>query len=252
MERSDEFEGRIALITGGGSGIGAACAAMASARGARVVVADCDARAAADVAQRHRGLGVALDVTDADGVSALFARLQEERSLPDLLVNSAGIREFAHPLDIGAADWMRVLNVNLTGTFLVAQAFARSLASRKRGGAIVNVASTSGLVAAENRAAYVSSKHGVVGLTKQLSLDLAPLGIRVNAVAPGVIRTPMTEAYFGDPEMVERLRRAYPLGRAGEPDEVAEVILFLGSERARYVTGAIVPVDGGYTAGRRK
>ena len=114
------------------------------------------------------------------------------------------------------------------------------------------MAPTSGLLAAEQRAAYVASKHGVVGLTWQLSLELAPVGIRVNAVAPGVVRTPMTARYFDDPAMLERLRNAYPLGRAAEAEEVAEVILFLASDRARYVTGAVVPVDGGYTAGRRR
>ncbi len=123
---------------------------------------------------------------------------------------------------------------------------------RGAGGAIVNIASTSGLLASENRAAYVASKHGVVGLTKQLALDLGPLGIRVNAVAPGVVRTPMTEAYFEDPVAVEKLNSVYPLGRPAEPEEVAEAVVFLASDAARYVTGAILPVDGGYTAGRRK
>ena len=178
--------------------------------------------------------------------------LEAEGWGPDVLVNSAGMREFADPLEITEADWARVLTVNLSGTFHVAQGVARRLKTAGKTGAIVNVASTSGLVASENRAAYVSAKHGVVGLTKQLALDLGPVGIRVNAVAPGVIRTPMTELYFSDPDMIERLRRAYPLGRAGAPEEVAEVIAFLASERARYVTGTVVPVDGGYTAGRRK
>jgi meso-butanediol dehydrogenase/(S,S)-butanediol dehydrogenase/diacetyl reductase len=241
------LENRTALITGGASGIGAASAALMSARGARVVVADLGEGAPPEGGRAER-----LDVTDAEAVTDLLDRLAAEGWLPDILVNSAGMREFADPLEIAEADWLRILNVNLNGTFNVAQGVARRLRDTGRSGAIVNVASTSGLLASEGRAAYVSAKHGVVGLTKQLSLDLGPLGIRVNAVAPGVIRTPMTEMYFSDPDMSDRLRRAYPLGRAGAPEEVAEVIAFLASDLARYVTGAVVPVDGGYTAGRRK
>ncbi|WP_040545660.1 SDR family NAD(P)-dependent oxidoreductase [Salipiger bermudensis] len=246
------FSGRTALVTGGASGIGAASAALLASKGARVILADLDGDAARAVAAQLGGRGEALDVTDAAAVDALLSVLEAEAWGPDVLVNSAGMREFADPLEITEADWARVLTVNLSGTFHVAQGVARRLKTAGKTGAIVNVASTSGLVASENRAAYVSAKHGVVGLTKQLALDLGPVGIRVNAVAPGVIRTPMTELYFSDPDMIDRLRRAYPLGRAGAPEEVAEVIAFLASERARYVTGTVVPVDGGYTAGRRK
>ena len=252
MTEPQDFTGRTALVTGGGSGIGAACVAMLARRGARVIVADRNAEAAAAVAQAHGARAEPLDVTDAAAVTDLLTRLGADGWQPDVLVNSAGVREFADPLAISPADWAHVLSINLTGTFLVAQAVARGLRDRNKAGAIVNVASTSGLLAAEQRAAYVASKHGVVGLTRQLSLDLGPVGIRVNAVAPGVVRTPMTTPYFDDPAMLERLRNAYPLGRAADAEEVAEVILFLASDRARYVTGAVVPVDGGYTAGRRK
>ena len=249
MSDSLDFDGRTALVTGGGSGIGAACVSMLSKRGANVIVAD---RNVSGLSPGERTRIEALDVSNTGGVTALFERLADERIVPDVLVNSAGIREYNDPLELSVADWAQVLAVNLTGTFLVAQAFARQLRARKRAGSIVNVASTSGIFASEHRAAYVSSKHGVVGLTRQLSLDLAPMGIRVNAVAPGVVRTPMTELYFGDPDMVQRLHAAYPLGRVAEPEDVAEVIVFLASNRARHVTGVVVPVDGGYTAGRRK
>ncbi len=252
MTEPQDFTGRTALVTGGGSGIGAACVAMLARRGARVIVADRNAEAAAAVAQAHGARTEVLDVTEAVAVTDLLTKLVASEWQPDVLVNSAGMREFADPLAISPADWGRVLAINLTGTFLVAQTVARALRDRNRAGAIVNVASTSGLIASEQRAAYVASKHGVVGLTRQLALDLGSSGIRVNAVAPGVVRTPMTALYFDDPAMLERLRNAYPLGRAAEAEEVAEVILFLASDRARYVTGAVVPVDGGYTAGRRK
>lgn len=250
-----DFNGRVALITGGGSGIGATAARGFSARGARVVVADLNATAAARVAGEigpgARGEG--LDVTDPASVQALFARLAADGIVPDVLVNCAGIREIVHPLDLSFEEWNRILAVNVTGSFLVAQAFARELRDLGRRGAIVNLGSTSGILATESRAAYVTSKHAVAGLTKQLSLDLGPLGIRVNAVAPGVTRTPLTEnVFFDDPDFSRKLAHLYPLGRAGEPEDVAAAILFLASDAADYITGTILPVDGGYTAGRKK
>lgn len=247
------FAGKRVLITGGGSGIGAACAQLLASRGAAVVVTDRDADAAVAVARDLGGhaLAQALDVSNADAVGALFDHLAGQGALPDILVNSAGIREIRDPLDLTAEEWQRVQTVNLSGSFYCCQAFARQLRDAGRPGAIVNVASTSSILAAPSRTSYVASKHGVVGLTKQLAMDLGPLGIRVNAVAPGVVRTPLTEDYFHDPERVARLKAAYPLGRAALPEDVAEVILFLASDAARFVTGAVVPVDGGYTAGKR-
>jgi len=191
-------------------------------------------------------------VTDADAIAALVRRTAEEGLVPDVLVNCAGMREFADPLEITAQHWQKLLSVNLSGTFYITQAVARLWRDLARGGAIVNTASTSGVFASEQRVTYVSSKHGVVGMTRQLALDLGPLGIRINAVAPGVVRTPMTEDYFRNPDVAEQIRSVYPLGRVAEPEDVAEVILFLASDRARHVTGAVIPVDAGYTAGRRK
>jgi meso-butanediol dehydrogenase / (S,S)-butanediol dehydrogenase / diacetyl reductase len=184
MAEPQDFTGRTALVTGGGSGIGAACVAMLACRGERGIAADRDAEAAA-VARAHGARAEALDVADAAAVTDLLTRLETDEWQPDVLVNSAGVREFADPLAISPADWGRVLSINLTGTFLVAQTVARALRDRNRAGAIVNVASTSGLLASEQRAAYMASKHGVVGLTRQLALDLGSSGIRVNAVAPG-------------------------------------------------------------------
>jgi NAD(P)-dependent dehydrogenase (short-subunit alcohol dehydrogenase family) len=178
---------------------------MLAGRGARVIVADRTAKCAAAVAQAHGARAESLDVTDAAAVTDLLTRLEADEWQPDILVNSAGVSEFADPLTISPADWAHVLSINLTGTFLVAQTVARALRDGNRAGAIVNVASTSGLVALEQRVAYVASKHGVVGLTRQLSLDLGPIGIRVNAVAPGVVRTPMTAPYLDDSAMLERL-----------------------------------------------
>ncbi|WP_417210560.1 SDR family NAD(P)-dependent oxidoreductase [Antarctobacter sp.] len=247
-----EFAGKQALVVGGGSGIGAECIRLLAGQGAAIVVADRDQDAAERVAAEHGGRAEAYDISDPAAASDLVARLEMDSCLPDVLINCAGIREIAHPLDLTPEQWQQVLAVNLSGAFYIAQAVARKWRDDARPGAIVIAASTSGLLASENRAAYVASKHGVVGLTKQLALDLGPLGIRVNAVAPGVVRTPMTESYFDDPETVERLNRVYPLGRVALPVDVAEVMVFLASDRARHVTGTVVPVDAGYTAGRRK
>lgn len=243
--------GRTALITGGGGGIGAACACALAGAGARVIVADRDAGAARAVATALAGEAEPLDVTDAAAVQALFAALERSGRTPDILVNCAGIQSVADPLDAAPEDWQRVLSVNLSGSFFTAQAFGQRLRAAGRPGAIVNIASTSSILASPSRTAYVASKHGVVGLTRQLAFEFGPLGIRVNAVAPGVIRSPMTASYFDDPALLARLRAAYPLGRAGEPEEVADVALFLASDAARFVTGAVIPVDGGYTAGKR-
>lgn len=244
-----DFTGRTALLTGGGSGIGAASARMLTERGARVIVTDRDEAAAKAVAASLEGATAhALDVTDAAAITALFEGLY---SPPDILINSAGIREISDPLDLPAAEWDRVIAINLTGSFLMCQGFARMVEKAGRSGAIVNIASTSAILASTNRTAYVSSKHGVLGLTKQLALDLGARGFRVNAVAPGVVRTPLTEDYFKDPDKVARLAVAYPLGRAATPEDVAEVVVFLASDAARFVTGAMIPVDGGYTAGKR-
>lgn len=252
MSVQGDFQGQRAIITGGGSGIGAACARMIVERGGEVLVIDRDAGAAQAVADSLGGRAEALDVTDAGAVAALVTGLAKADFVPDVLINCAGVREFADPLEISPEHWEKLLSVNLSGTFYITQAVARLWRDLNRGGAIVNTASTSGIFASEQRVTYVASKHGVVGMTRQLALDLGPLGIRINAVAPGVVQTPMTQTYFDDPATEERIRNVYPLGRVAQAEDVAEVILFLASDRARHVTGTVIPVDGGYTAGRRK
>jgi meso-butanediol dehydrogenase/(S,S)-butanediol dehydrogenase/diacetyl reductase len=143
------------------------------------------------------------------------------------------------------------MGINVTGTFLPSQAFARRLVATGKPGRIVNIASTLGLMAAPKRATYTTSKHAIVGLTRQMALELGENNIRVNAVAPGVIRTPLTERYFQDPEMAQTIRDIHALGRWGYPKDIANAILFLAAEENDFVTGTVLTVDGGWTIGKK-
>jgi NAD(P)-dependent dehydrogenase (short-subunit alcohol dehydrogenase family) len=165
------------------------------------------------------------------------------------LVNSAGIRGVGNILDTDPEVWRKVLSVNLEGTFNMCQAFARNVKEAQTPAAIVNVSSAAGIRGVPNRLPYAASKYGVVGITQTMALELGALGVRVNAVVPGMIRTPMTAVMFQDPDNVERIRAAHPIGREGEPEEIAAAIAFLLSDDASFITGVALPVDGGSTAG---
>ncbi|MDX6591353.1 MAG: hypothetical protein QOJ13_549 [Gaiellales bacterium] len=232
--------GRRALVTGGVSGIGAATARVLAERGATVVTLD---RAGGDVAADVRDEG------------AVDRGVQEATRLlggpPDLVVASAGIYRIEPLLSMPATEWDEVLETNLRGVFLTGRAAARALIDAGNPGAIVNLASMAALVAdaSEPTAHYNASKAGVVALTRQMAVELAPHGIRVNCVCPGVIDTPMLRL-MDDPEAGERyVRESVPLGRLGTAEEVARAIAFLASAEAAYITGVALPIDGGATLG---
>jgi NAD(P)-dependent dehydrogenase (short-subunit alcohol dehydrogenase family) len=228
--------GRRALVTGGGSGIGAATAELLRERGAHVVTVDLS------------GGDIAADVRDEASVAAAVSTAAERLGCaPDVVVTAAGIYRIAPALSLDAAEWDEVLETNLRGTFLTAREAARAMAAAGSGGAIVTIASTAALQpdAGEPTAHYNASKAGVVALTRQLAVELAPHRIRVNTVCPGVIDTPMLRA-MDDPEAGERfVRDSVPLQRLGTARDVAETIAFLASDAAAYITGVALPVDGG-------
>ena len=225
------LEGRIAFVTGSASGIGRAIAELFAAEGAQVAGFDRDdgdVRSPADV---ERAVAAAVE---------RFGRI-------DVVVNSAGVREIGDVYSLPTEEWDNVLAVNLSGTFYVCQAAARRM-RETGGGSIVNIASVGGLIGLSHRPAYTAAKHGVVGLTKSLARDLAADGIRVNVICPGLIRTPLTEQYFGDGSFERSLATTVPQGRHGEPRDVANAALYLASDLGSYVNGTALTVDGGWLA----
>ena len=241
---------KVALVTGAARGIGLAAAKRFLAEGWRVGLLDIDAdnlkRTHAALARPDSTLALACDVADATAVSAAFAALAERFGRLDVLVNNAGIAVFKPLLETTPEEWSRVLAVNLTGPFLCAQA-AAALMREQGGGSIVNITSISGLRASTLRVAYGTSKAALEHLTRQQAVELAALGIRVNAVAPGPVDTAMAKAVH-TPAIRADYHDAIPLNRYGLEEELAEAIYFLCSERASYITGQTLAVDGGFDA----
>lgn len=249
---SNEWEGRVALVTGAASGIGRACAvAFAEAGVAHVVVADVDDAGGFETVRAvdeagAEGRFVHADVTRADDVTAMVGVCVDEYGGLDAAVNNAGTSgSSANVADYPLDEWQRVVDLNLTGVFLCLRRELTVMAGRGRG-AIVNVASAAGLVGFPGLSAYVASKHGVVGLTKSAALEYAAAGVRVNAVCPGTVRTPMLEEYMARaPGIEQMMEQSNPLGRLAAPGEIASAVVWLCSDAASFVLGHAFPVDGG-------
>jgi NAD(P)-dependent dehydrogenase (short-subunit alcohol dehydrogenase family) len=249
------FDGQVAIVTGAAMGLGRAIADEFARLGASVVVADIDEKGAAGAASSiatngGKALAVQADVSSWSDVQRMTAVAAQNYGRVDVLVNNAGVRFIAPFVEMDIeAQWQRTLDVNLTGPMLCCRAVIPHMLRQGRG-KIVNIASVTGMLTLTKRSAYAAAKAGVIGLTKALAYELSGQGIWVNAIAPGVIETPLNQAYFQDPAMASLLKRELPIGHWGSPQDVANAAVFLASDRSDFICGAVLTVDGGWTTGK--
>jgi NAD(P)-dependent dehydrogenase (short-subunit alcohol dehydrogenase family) len=241
---------KVCVVTGAASGIGRGIALALAQAGAKVVALDRDGSGCAHTAEEAKRAGAtavsfACDVTDPDAVAATAAATTDAFSRCDVLVNNAGILRPGDIAAVSLADWNALLQVNLTAYLTCAQAFGRDMLTRGSG-ALVHIASIAASEPQAASGAYSVSKAGVVMLSRQIAFEWGPRGVRSNAVSPGLVRTPMSEAFYQAPGVLERREATVPLRRVATPADIADVVVFLASERARYVTGQEIVVDGGF------
>lgn len=248
------LDGRRAVVTGAARGIGRAIAERLARAGAEVLVADRDEAEGVATAQAIVGAGgkaafIALDVTDPAGVAQVVEMIYREHGAVDVLVNNAGIVRNAPATEMSLDDWKSVIDIDLGGVFLCAQAFGRRMVAAGRG-TMVNISSMCGeiVVHPQPQASYNAAKAGVNLLTKSLAVEWAKSGVRVNAVAPGYVGTELTLRGRSNPEWFDTWMRMTPMGRLGDPGEIANAVLFLAADASSYITGTVLAIDGGYTA----
>ncbi len=246
------LSGQVALVTGAAGGIGQSICRTLRDAGARVALVDVDKEALDAVADEWSGddvTTIAADLTDDDETAGLPERVRAQLGGLDILVNNAGVRQILPLLELSPADWRRTLDVDLTAPFVLSRAAIPGMVEQGRG-KIVNIASMAGHMAFHNRAAYCTAKAGLMMLTKTVTMEFGAQGIWCNAVAPGVVETPMTSAYFRSEQMAASIRASAPMERWGQPDEIARPVLFLAGPDSDYVNGTTLFADGGWTAGK--
>jgi len=252
---SKELQGKVAIVTGGTSGIGRDSSVLFAKAGAKVVVAgrrEAEGKETVDMIRAAGGeaLFVKTDVARAADVQALVQKTVEKFGRVDVAFNNAGIEGAWIPVvDQPEEEWDRVIDINLKGTWLCMKYEIQQMLKQGGGGAIVNMSSVAGWIGAAGAATYCASKHGVMGLTRAAALENARHGIRINAVCPAVIETPMAERAFSDPQVTQRMLGLHPLGRFGKPTEIGEAVLWMCSEGASFMTGQSIILDGGMLAG---
>lgn len=248
------LEDKVTLVTGGASGIGRATALVFAREGAKVVVADVNTEGGKETQGLIRETGaeatfVKCDISRASDVEGMLKKAVDNYGRLDCAFNNAGVGVMKSTVDCTEEEWDMVISVNLKGTWLCMK-YEIIQMLKQGGGTIVNTASVLGLIAIQGYASYITSKHGLVGLTKAAALDYAQAGIRINAVCPGSVVTPMFEPVLADPELKDLVEKMHPLGRFAQPEEISEAVLWLCSDAASFVTGAALPVDGGVVVGK--
>lgn len=254
------LDNKVALVTGGGSGIGREIALLYARQGARVIVADIQLDAAGSVvseigAQDDKGQAVQMDVSSEEQVQRVFDQIVQEHGRLDILVNNAGVSHVGNILETSLADWERVMGVNARGVFLCSKYAVKHMVEQQpQGGILVNIASVAGMIAVDQRLPYSASKGAVISITRSVAIDFVQQGIRANAICPGTVHTPFVEGYLErnfaatKDEERKKMHARQPIGRMGRPDEIASAALYLASEEASFVTGSTLVIDGGWTA----
>jgi len=251
----NDLQGKVAIITGGTSGIGRDTAVLFAEAGAKVVVAgrrEAEGNETVDLIRKAGGVGlfVQTDVSKARDIEALVRRSVEKFGRVDTAFNNAGIEGNWRPIvEQSEEEWDHVININLKGVWLCVKHEIQQMLKQGGGGTIVNMSSVAGLMGAPAAAPYCASKHGVIGLTRTAALEYAKQKIRVNAVCPAVIETPMEQRLFGEPEAHKYALSMHPIGRLGTPREIAEAVLWLCSEKSSFMTGHYIVLDGGFLVG---